>query len=125
MRAELEEAHRQNCKIVLGVAKDVPNPTVLSTIGWLSLDSYIDMIKILFLIRTICLPVGNFYREFVLNIIKSVINLEYVSKRSPVNGMIEAARKYNLVDKIMQSIENNAFGSYLDWKKLVKGAKTK
>ena len=117
----LEEAHRQNCKLVQGVASDVPNPAPLAAIGWISIESYILMVKILFLIRTLCLPVGNFYREFVIRTLEVIMNHQYVSQRSPLISMYNAAKKFNIDVIIKQRLhDNNTFGTYNEWKSIVK-----
>ena len=46
---ELEKAHRNNAKMIMNVPQSVANPAVYSTLGWLSMESYIAQMKILFL----------------------------------------------------------------------------
>ena len=116
-----ENAHRKNSKLVQGLALDVPNPTPLANMGWISIDSYIAMIKMLFLMRTLCLPLGNLYREFVIRILKMIIDNQYVSLVSPISSMYEATKRIGIDVKIEQCLREGCnFGTYTEWKHLVK-----
>ena len=44
---ELETAHRVNAKIIQGTPMNIPSPAPLATLGWLSIKSYIFLIRIL------------------------------------------------------------------------------
>ena len=57
--AELEKAHRSNAKLVQGLPSCTPNPAPLAALGWISLASYISMIRIMFMLRTLCTKDGN------------------------------------------------------------------
>ena len=71
---ELDDAHRQNAKIVQGLPADISKPTPLSLLGWLTLESYIDMDKMLFLWKMLCLPHENTYRRITTFIISLLLS---------------------------------------------------
>ena len=56
---QLEDAHRMNSKIVQGIPSNIATPAPLATLGWMSLTSYIDLTRIMFMIRTLCLHKEN------------------------------------------------------------------
>ena len=46
---ELESAHREHAKIIQGLPNNVPNPAPLATLGWMSISSYVAIMKLRFL----------------------------------------------------------------------------
>ena len=60
---ELDDAHRQNAKIVQGLPANISKTAPLALLGWLTLESYIDMNKMLFLWKMLCLPHEIIYRR--------------------------------------------------------------
>ena len=120
--AELEKAHRSNAKLVQGLPSCTPNPAPLAALGWISLASYISMIRIMFMLRTLCTKDGNIYKEIMIMKIKEFF-IKWpvkIKRKSPVMAMIEAAKEYGLYGMIHACIEKGNFGSIDEWKKIVK-----
>ena len=118
----LETAHRINAKNIQNVAMTVPTPAPLATMGWLCIKSYIDMQRIMFLIRTCCLPDENMYKKvliFRLNCLRNS-NESSMKMKSPVYIMLQAVKKYGLCDMIFECIDKNDFGNVIVWKNYVK-----
>ena len=67
---ELKSAHKRYSKIVQNLLSNTPAPSTLATVGWLSMRSYIDMRKLLFLWQILCTPVDNLYRFVVKHTIE-------------------------------------------------------
>ena len=72
--AMLEDAHRVNSKLVQGLPLNLPRPATLATIGWISINSYIGLLKIMFMVRILCLPMSCVYRTIMANRITMLLN---------------------------------------------------
>ena len=120
---ELESAHKRYSKIVQNLPSNTPAPSTLATVGWLSMRSYIDMGKLLFLWQILCTPVDNMYRFVVKhtrgeNLIFG--HLRQADKKGPVNDMLRAASKYGMQETLRQCIINDNFGSTESRKEMTK-----
>ena len=101
---ELESAHRQNGKIIMKVPQSVANPAVYSTLGWLSMESYIDQVKILFLWKiALCLRDTIYFRalEFILI---QMIRGKYSSSVSPICDMANRFVKFNMFHELISCV---------------------
>ena len=119
---ELEAKHRQNAKIVQGSPMNIPTPAPLATLGWLSLKSFILMTRILFMLRTICMPAKNVYKQILLFRLNEIVvhGINHEKMRSPVTCMYDALTQYGLIDKVISCMQTQDFGSFGEWKRLVK-----
>jgi len=68
---ELEKAHRNHAKLIQGLPQNVPNPAPLATLGWMSMTSYIAIMKLCFLLKILCFPDGMIYKRVCVYIINS------------------------------------------------------
>ena len=118
----LETAHRINAKNIQGIPLTVSTPAPLATLGWLSISSYVDIQRIMFLIRTCCLPDENFYKRVMMYRIDNLRqNNELCFKmKSPVYIMLQSFKKYGLYEMLLNCMDKNDFGSVIMWKKYVK-----
>ena len=119
---ELEDAHRQSAKIVQGLPLNLPKPPSLATLGWMSMKSYIAMIKIMFMIRTLCLPDGNVYRNIIKYRVDETNNSSEATRKyvSPVEQMLNLVREYNIGYITDKCISRGNFGDVERWKIVVK-----
>ena len=109
---ELEDANRQSAKIVQGLPLNLPKPSSLATLGWMSMKSYIAMIKIMFMIRTLCLPDGNVYRNIIKYRVDETNNSSKATRKyvSSVEQMLNSVREYNIGYIIDKCISRGNFG---------------
>ena len=118
----LETAHRINAKNIQGIPLTIPTPAPLATLGWLSITSYVDIQRIMFLIRTCGLPDDNMYKQVMIyriNCLRNDNELRFKMK-SPVYIMLQSFKKYGLYEMLLDCIDKNEFGNVIEWKKLVK-----
>ena len=101
---ELEKAHRQNAKIIMNAPQSVPNPAVYSTLGWLSMESHIDQIKILFLWKVAVALRNTIYFRVLSFILGEVIRGKYSSSLSPICDMADRFVKYNMYDVLVECV---------------------
>ena len=103
---ELEKAHRQNCKIIQGVPSNTPNPAPLATLGWLSLTGYIDIMKLCFMWRLLCMNGNNIFKRLMICVLKIVLEngIPHQKMKSPIICMYETAVKYGLENVLRQAV---------------------
>ena len=119
----LEDAHRVNSKLVQGLPLNLPKPASLATLGWMSVGSYIAMIKIMFMVRILCLPVSSVYRRIMSNRITMLLNENcWKSEKyeGPVKSILYYVKKYNIVNLINKCTPGGGRSCALAIKKHVK-----
>ena len=123
---EFENVHRKLAKAAQHLPINTPSPAPLATLGWTSLESYLDMKKILFLWKIFQFPVSNIYRRIVTKMLQnnlimgSLWNSEL--RDSPVNDMFKAVCKHgmeNLIRKYVIRGELDKLGTNMN-KNMVK-----
>ena len=118
---EMEKAQRMMARIIQGLPNNCHNVTVLSTIGWLTIDSRIAISKLVFLWRILCLPIDNVYRRVLLHFLEAGINDDYYfNATSPTCSMLSYVKRFNLVDTLKQCMyaDNSSRCNY--YKSLIK-----
>lgn len=101
---ELENNHRKLAKVAQHLPINTPTPAPLATLGWISIESFLDMRKILFLWNILKLPVSNIYRRVVTEMLKTNLIMgslwDSELRDSPVNDMFKAVCKHGLENAI-------------------------
>ena len=101
---DLESAHKQNAKLIQNVPPSAPTPAVYSTLGWLSMDTYITQVKILFLWKiAICLR-NTIYFQVIRFIIEQIIVGSYTSCKSPILGILKRAKNLGIMQDIVELV---------------------
>ena len=102
---EIVQVHRVRARIIQ-LPENVHKPTVLSTIGSMSMPAYIAYRKLLFLLSILSLSVNNIYRRIVVAILVSC-DIFGTVKLSPIGGTFKYICKYGLKDLFMSCIIRN------------------
>ncbi len=63
---DLERTHRYCAKLIQGMPPQTPNPVAISTLGWLSIKSMLEIARIVWLYRWLSLPSTCIYKKIVL-----------------------------------------------------------
>ena len=101
---ELENAHKKNAKTVQNLPPSTPTPAIYSTLGWISMDSYITQVKILFLWKiAICLR-DTIYFRVIRFIIEKIIMNGYSSARSPVYDTMRRANGLGIMNDVVRYV---------------------
>ena len=101
----MERAHREIAKSAQMLPRNVSNPLPLAPIGWLSISTYIDLKKLCFLFKILCMP-DNIYRKVTVQLIKhDMLNKESIVKGSPVNDILRVTLKYKLNDFVLRACD--------------------
>ncbi len=117
---DLENFHVKAAKIFQCLPDCASNCGSLRTIGWPSLNAYIDMARLLFLWKILILPISNVYKMITIGIIVSISNGFSNLMSSPTTVIIDTCRKYDLFDIVMNSITSGEYSTMTEWKKLIK-----
>ena len=100
---------------------NTPNPAPLATIGWLTITSQIDIMKMVFMWRILCLPINNIYRCVMLHVLQSGLdNTNYTNDLSPTMSMFKTVKFYNLTDELKKCMYADNQGLMPWYKRLIK-----
>ena len=98
----LENSHRDNARLIQNLPDRTPKPAPVMMMGWQSIKSVIAYMKIMFLIRVLCLSQSSLYRKLML------IGIETYNERgpqripTPVCEMMKYVNQYRLNDTVEQ-----------------------
>ena len=101
---ELEKAHRNNARIIMNVPQSVANPAVYSTLGWLSMESYIAQMKILFLWKIAVILRDTIYFRALSFILGLIIRGKYSSALSPICDMANRFCKFDMYHDLIDCV---------------------
>ena len=114
----LDAAHRKFAKLVQGIPDNTSNCTVLATLGWVRVQSYIAMRKIIFLWTLLYLPTHNIYRRIVMHVLGSVGMRPPVASHSPIKEMYRMAWRYGMGRDIWEFIVHGHVQGSLESRKI-------
>ena len=118
---EMEKAQRMIAKCIQGIPNNCHNVTVLSTMGWLTIDSRIAILKLVFLWRILCLPIDSVYRRVLLYFLEAGLNdANYFNANSPTCSMLSYVKRFNLIDTLKQCMYSDNSSQYSHYKSLIK-----
>ena len=94
----LETAHRQHANLIQNLPDSTPKPSSLSLLGWQSMKSFVAYVKIMFMIRVLCLSSESLYRNFMLMSINIFKDLNGKPERylTPVGDAMKYVKFYGL-----------------------------
>ena len=119
---QLEEIHRQNARRVQSLPSNTHNPAPLATLGWMSMSAHIAVMKIMFIVRTLCLPIDSMYRQLLVSRLEMVKNVscDDVKFVGPALSCWDCVRKYDLEDAVMPFVDLGDPKNVLSTKRIVK-----
>ena len=118
----IETAHRQHANIVQNLPVCTPRPASLATLGWLSIRSYIAIVRIMFLFRTLCLNNDSIYRNIASYVLNNVVNDASPDEKilSPISCILNEIKRFGLIDMLMSFKRNGNRDKINSIKKRVK-----
>ena len=113
-----EHFHRSFAKDIQQLPVNTPNPAALAPLGWRSIRSQIDYIKLMFIQRILSLSPMSVYRMlFIIRFIFCQF-AEVYPQLSPVSQIIDICHKYNILDSVQNIVEGGTVPSKECWKKM-------
>ena len=76
----MEAAHRKFAKVAQLLPQNIPNAAPLATLGWLTLNSYIAIQRIMFMWRILCLPRSNLTKQIMIYRLNKFMSNSVVDK---------------------------------------------
>ena len=101
---DLENAHKQNAKTIQNVPPSTPSPAIYSTLGWLSMDSFITQVKVLFLWKIAISLRDTIYFRVIRFIIEEIITGRYSSSQSPILDTMRRANTFGIMGEIVDLV---------------------
>lgn len=114
---DMEQFHVNNAKLFQGLPQNASNVGSVGSIGWKSVQTHIDILRLLFMWRILLLPMGNLYKNIML---KRIIQCFIRQCKGPVYQMIETCRKYGLYEYLYDSVVSGQYATIHQFKSLVK-----
>ena len=114
----LESCHFNASKIFQQLPQQTAGIGSTSTIGWNSIESYIDIMRIMFLWRILLLPTKCIYKTVLLLRIQNyfVTNKPHLG---PTWKALNTCRKYNLLNAVIDAVTAGVYISSKVWKSIV------
>ena len=117
----IEVAHRQHANLIQNLPTSTPKPASLALLGWQSMKSYVGYVKIMFMIRVLCLPLTSLHRNLM------VMSIEMYQDRdgeerflTPVGDALRYVKLYGLSDVIQTCIRSGQYSMVIGLKKHVR-----
>ena len=118
----IETAHRQHANIVQNLPRSTPKPAPLALLGWQSMKSFVAYVKIMFMVRVLCLSRENLHRKLMVSSIEIIKNQLNGNERflTPVGDALRYVELFSLSDIIEKCIASGEWKMVLGIKKHVK-----
>ena len=106
----MEQFHSSSSKIFQGLPIQSASVGSVWNIGWLSIESIIDIMRLMFLWRILRLPMTCMYKVILLQRMLMLLHKE--KGQGPTWNIITTCAKYGLMEFVINSIESGIYMSY-------------
>ncbi|KAK3093161.1 hypothetical protein FSP39_012054 [Pinctada imbricata] len=114
----LERAQRYFVKRILGLTKTTPKEATCSLLGAVSLESYIDKLKLMFVGRLCNADIGLLHKNiFLCQLIEYMLGFSNICDTT--KSLISTICKYDLSEYILNYVSNGMFPVAKMWKLIV------
>ncbi|PJE78122.1 hypothetical protein CI610_02944 [invertebrate metagenome] len=114
----LERAQHFIVKSIQGFGKRTRTDMCTSLIGWLSIEAYIDIKKLLYLGRICRMNRNNLIcRVFISRFFMYIVN--NCSQKGFIPDIVRILKKYNLYEYIVLFLDDGSFPNKIHWKSLI------
>ena len=111
-----EKAHRQMAKSVQGLPVNVADGACLATMGWVSLESWVDRRRLVFLWNILNLSMNNIYKQCS---VARLCEIRYWTKEvqpsGPVAKLYETCVKYGLDEEVNAMLDSGIMVGKAQW----------
>ena len=114
----LESFHCNSAKLFQGLPVQSASPGAIGNLGWQSVQTVIDIMRMLFMWRILCLSTMCIYKKFMLKRIIELLAMGYGS--GPTWNILCTFKKYGMLQMLVESVENGVYMSYPQFKMYVK-----
>ena len=114
----LEENHRQNAQLIQNLPSRTPKPAGAALLGWQSISSFIAYLKIMFMIRVLCLQPNSLYKRLMIAGIENHNMYGVRRYLTPVDDIMRYVKQYGVSDIVRRCQHHGTW-------KMVEGVKRK
>ena len=97
---KLEDSHRENARLIQNLPTRTPIPAPVMMMGWQSIEAVIAYMKVMFLMRVLCLEPNSLYRKLLVIGIESYKLKGPQKILTPVCQMMKYVNQYGLNTKL-------------------------
>ena len=116
----LSEFHITTAKRCQYLSRSTANIAATAQMGWLSMGSLIDKMRLLYIYHLISLPTKSSVKKLFINRFQQLSkNGLYDRRNSPVASIIKCTKQYGLYDKVSSLIVNRGIMSKKMWSNIV------
>ena len=118
----LETNHRENALLIQNLPTRTPTPASLSTIGWQRISAFIAYLKIMFLLRILCLDRDSIYRKLAIAGLDQCSELNGRPERvvTPIGDILKHLNYYRMSDLVHQCLDRGQWKMVASLKEMVK-----
>ena len=117
-----EKFHIGMARNIQRLPENCPLPSILASLGWMDIQSLIDISKLLFGYRMLSLVCTSVYRIVMVKRFYCILYSYSACIISPLGEFISLCRKYNLLSEVESWLESGDIICKHSWKKLCKQA---
>ena len=114
-----ESFHAEIAKSIQGLPSQTANYGAVCTMGWMSIQSVIDIKRMTFLWHLLCLPLRTIFKKLLIRRYTSITYCDTVAPQGPLYKMLQTCRKYNLLNTVCNALESGIYMSKREWKKII------
>jgi len=117
---KLEEFHCHAAKNLQGLPDVAANPASLASIGWNSITTLIDTMRLMFLWRILLLPMTCLYKVLLIRRIVTLTVNDEIKGMGPTHNWLMLCKKYNVLDIVINAISSGEYMCISEWKRKIK-----
>ena len=116
----MDQSHGHMAKLIQGLPDHTANPAPLATLGWLSIESHLDKLRLLFLWRLLSLSVHCIYKQILIERLYYHIYQKQGRHTGPTWDTLQTVGKYNLLPLLINALSTGIYLPMDAFKKIVK-----
>jgi hypothetical protein len=120
---KIECSHGSMAKAIQGLPSQTSNAACLAPLGWCSLESHLDKLKLLFLWRILLMSTQCIYKQVAISKLCFYI-YECTDDNKcwgPLWDILQTFKKYDILDILLDALTSGTYMSIFEFKNLVKG----
>jgi len=120
--AKLESTHSDIAKQLQGLPKQAVSSGCIASLGWVSVETYIQLMQLLFIWRILLLPASNIYKQVAIVRLCHHLYNQDGKHTGPTYLMVKSFRKFGLEGMLLEAIEDGSMCKMSTFKRVAKKA---
>ena len=115
----MEQAHNSMAKMTQGLPNQTANVSCLAPLGWRTIETHLDYLKVMFLWRILSLSVRNIYKQLCIMRLWYHLYHPEGSHYGPLQNIVDTFVKYDLRDILDRALKSGDYMQIKSFKQLV------